>query len=1602
MLGDKRLDDPIVRRKNKRRKKPADRLAALRYEQLEERLTLTSNPTLSIPTTLVGARGGVVAVPIDVNQLTNNPGGFFATTAGSGSATQPLGQITIPTIANLQYVNATRIGLSSADFAIDFDPNVFTVSASDVHLGTIPVNVVAFNPPSLQPNTNPTPAGWIITTSMSPAYPGQLKIHLASNSQFANIVSGEATSAPEALSSFGATIGPTTGRNAGSIESLVMIDFHIKPNAPIGRSQINLAANNAVGIRPTQMFDATGRLYALAPAPTNGAADIGVDGTLNVLPTAPAIGTWTAVTLSPFFPPPPPPANLGPVGLGTMILLPDGSVMANAGQDQATPFWFKLTPDATGNYANGTWTQLASMDLGRLFFGSTVLKDGRVMVLGGEYTGPPTVQTEDPTGAIYDPATNTWTPITSFPQPLFNPNIQSQNPPPAQEFGDGQLELMNDGSVLAGFLGFVYGTTKSPTFRYYPDQDLWVQDATLLNGDSSSEEAWVKLADGSILTYQLSGTNPGSAERLILGDLPADDQWVPAGHVPVNLGTNIIELGPGTLLPDGRVFQIGGTSNTAIYTPPTPGNPTGSWAAGPLIPGGLGANDAPAAVLPNGRVLFTASSTPNFVGAGTSLFEYDPITNTINAVNNLPAALKTNLSFQAAFNSRMLVLPSGQVLFNDSSNQAYVYTPAGGLQDSWRPTISDVELTGTDAIGNNVYTLTGTQLNGLSEGAYYGDDAQQATNFPVIQLVNQAGNVVFATTFNWSSAWVATGSAIESVDFTLPAGTTLSDYASFRVIASGVSSFPTNQTIPLGTANVESVIIRVDPGNPGLVDIVNAATNLIISTHPNNANWGTINIVGDATNNSVTIDNSNGIVNAPVNFNGGGAGSPANDQLVVLGAVATMSATGNDNLVITPTSAISGAVTDNGSSPYSYENISKVLFDGQTGTNKVAVVDTIGGGSLNINGAIVDEGGGTPFLLSNTQALSVNDNSAVGGDTINVLGTSIATTVGSTNGAGGDTINVTSDAPTNLFGNLAAIASALTVATGAGNNTLVVSDSGSAAANLIFTLTNKQITATDMPVPIGYTKGTGPINVVLDGSNLVATTFTVSSTLPATSTVTLNGGAINGNAFNIGSTALSNNGKLNSIGAAITVNGGGGTGNSLEINDHGTVGAFNYNITDSTVSYDFPTSPAGATFGGVTYSDIDTLQLDATEQPNKIVVSPSFTTVDTINGYGQLGGADSLGINTTNVTGSFTNNKMAKPGSPGSFNGNITFTDGHQTVNYTDIEQFPPVVNNPAILVYGADSGPTSQPLVKVLDARTGQLLNPAQPQGFLAYEPTFHGGVRVAVGYFDTTGQQEVAVAPGSGHTPIIKIFDTSGNLLYQFQAYATSMTNGVNIAAGNVEAMSSGGQEIDDLVTSPSRGVSDIRVFHNQVLANPAVPFTGTPFREFTAWGNTFAGGSSVAVADLNADGRGDIVLGSGPGMQPLIEAFDVTIPRASYSPFKIFYPFVATFHGGVNVSAINPGNNSDITAPTIVASQAAGGSGQVVVLNGNTGGIKYSTTVPNGSTGVRTAAKIIDGRFYVFAAQPTNGVFSKTLKIDPLAPSVVDFLIDTDPLFGRFFLG
>src|SRR5246127_5758372 len=95
-----------------------------------------------------------------------------------------------------------------------------------------------------------------------------------------------------------------------------------------------------------------------------------------------------------------------PIGAYLPFLLTDGTVMFQ-GNNSAT--WSKLTPDSSGSYLNGTWSQLASLPSGYSpdDFASAVLADGRLVIIGGEYNFGAFTLTN--LGAIYDPAANTWT-----------------------------------------------------------------------------------------------------------------------------------------------------------------------------------------------------------------------------------------------------------------------------------------------------------------------------------------------------------------------------------------------------------------------------------------------------------------------------------------------------------------------------------------------------------------------------------------------------------------------------------------------------------------------------------------------------------------------------------------------------------------------------------------------------------------------------------------------------------------------------------------------------------------------------------------------------------------------------------------------------------------------------------------------------------------------------------------------------------------------------------------------------------------------------------------------------------------------------------------
>jgi hypothetical protein len=467
---------------------------------------------------------------------------------------------------------------------------------------------------------------------------------------------------------------------------------------------------------------------------------------------------------------PPSDPNTGNPALMVMLLLTDGSVMVNEANSRK---WWSLTPDATGDYKNGTWTALAPMKNPRLYYASAVLADGRVIVAGGEYSGKDAMGKDKPAdlaaAEIYDPLLDQWTDL-----PI----------PPWKEIGDAPCCVLPDGSLLLGSIADVH------TASFDPSGDTW-----MTTGDKpvkASEETWTLLPDGSVLTVECNLSQHAERYR------PDTGAWVSAGQTPVNLvQASSHEIGPAVLMPDGRVFAIGATNCTALYQPPASPNQPGTWTKGPSVvelgPVGqtIGAKDAPACLLPNGHVLCVMSlltgATDDY-GSKSRFFEFDgsTLTPVSYSVDHRDASWPP-------FQNMMLLLPTGQVLVSHFDLPILIYTPDGAPNPSWKPTITSVPKTMEQ--GADFQKLEGLQINGLSQAVAYGDDAAAATNYPLIRLTNQATAAVrYCRTFSHSTMAVATGAATESTLFTVPMDTPLGQY-DLSVIANGIASDPVTVSI---------------------------------------------------------------------------------------------------------------------------------------------------------------------------------------------------------------------------------------------------------------------------------------------------------------------------------------------------------------------------------------------------------------------------------------------------------------------------------------------------------------------------------------------------------------------------------------------------------------------------------------------------------------------------------------------------------------------------------------------------------------------------------------------------------------------------------------
>jgi hypothetical protein len=548
---------------------------------------------------------------------------------------------------------------------------------------------------------------------------------------------------------------------------------------------VGLAAS-LVGLAPlasANLAGATGRASA-----AGGAANSATHGARPVLTP---IGRPKPATVPPDFAPTAtspwvPLKHQPPFRPSTMLLASNGSVLAQSYSPTygGTSAWYKLTPNAQGSYIDGTWSKVASMpgNYDPEYFASAILPTGRMIVEGGEYLGTTPAWTNK--GAIYNPVTNTWKKVAP---PTGWTNI-----------GDAQSDVLADGSFLLS-QACQNCTTSTPILT----KDEAIFNATGLNWltvpgqgkiDPNDEEAWSLEPDGQLLTVDTWLT---PATQLFT---PTSLSWSFAGDtVKSPVDTPAAEIGPATVLPGGNVFVVGaGTSRDIAPARCTTDKPAptalydyaaGKWMRGPDIPTLTGMQwdsaDGPASILPDGNVLFDAS--PCVYNGPIVFYLYDTSSNSLTPVPDVPTA-----GTDSTYNTRLLALPNGQVLFDDGSRNMEVYTAGGTPNPAWAPAVTSISTT-TLVPGKNA-SLSGIQLAGLSQGAAYGDDVQDNTNFPLVRITNTgSGAVTYARTFGWTSVSDAPGAA-SSTKFSVTA-TTPPGPSTLVVIANGIASRPVPVTI---------------------------------------------------------------------------------------------------------------------------------------------------------------------------------------------------------------------------------------------------------------------------------------------------------------------------------------------------------------------------------------------------------------------------------------------------------------------------------------------------------------------------------------------------------------------------------------------------------------------------------------------------------------------------------------------------------------------------------------------------------------------------------------------------------------------------------------
>jgi uncharacterized repeat protein (TIGR01451 family) len=217
-------------------------------------------------------------------------------------------------------------------------------------------------------------------------------------------------------------------------------------------------------------------------------------------------------------------------------------------------------------------------------------------------------------------------------------------------------------------------------------------------------------------------------------------------------------------------------------------------------------------------------------------------------------------------------------------------------------------------------------------------------------------------------------------------------------------------------------------------------------------------------------------------------------------------------------------------------------------------------------------------------------------------------------------------------------------------------------------------------------------------------------------------------------------------------------------------------------------------------------------------------------------------------------------------------------------------------------------------------------------------GGRVVAVGNLDGAAGGEIVTGNGQGETPQVQVFSGVGTPLADFYAFDRAFLGGVRVASCDVN-----GDGRDEIIAAQGPGGGRVRVLS---LAGGVV----SEVVAFDAFESGFTGGVNVACADLDLDGRGEVVVGPDGGRAPDVKVFTVgALSAVVTAQFQAYEP---GFTGGVRVAASRFGGSAVVGAFGIATMPGPGRAMEVRTwqVNGATVTFGLGATLSAATTGAR----------------------------------------------------